>query len=71
MAWNADPSPGCHITKQFMEQIFNFEEQARYAIWGSRQRMKRLDGFKEPFAGFFEGRDICPGGVSKKYFGSP
>ena len=70
MAWKADPSPGCPLTKQVMEQIFNFEEQARYATWESRQRMKRLDGFKEPFTGFFEGQDIWPGGASEAYYQS-
>jgi len=67
MAWKADPSPGCPLTKQVMEQIFNFEEQAKYAAWESRQRMKRLDGFKEPFTGFFEGRDLWPEGVPEAY----
>ena len=51
-----------------MEQIFNFQEQTKYVAWESRQRMKRLEGLKEPFVGFFEGRDLWPDGVPKKYF---
>ena len=51
-----------------MEHIFNFQEQTKYVAWESRKRMKQLDGFKEPFKGFFEGRDLWPGGVPQKYF---
>jgi len=51
-----------------VEQIFNFEEQTKYTSWRSRQSLKALNGFKEPFSGFFEGRDLWPESVPKKYF---
>ena len=51
-----------------MEQIFNFEEQAKYAVWELLQRMKRLDGFREPFPGFFEGRDLWADGAPQEYY---
>jgi len=47
--------------------MFNFQEQTKYTSWKSRQGLKNLDVFKEPFTGFFEGRDLWPGGVPKKY----
>jgi hypothetical protein len=58
------------FAKQDMEQIFNFEEQVKFVAWESRQRMKNLQGFKEPFNGFYEGLDLWPDGAPEEYYKS-
>ena len=53
-----------------MEQIFNFVEQSKYVSWKTRQGLKNLSGFQEPFSGFFEGKDLWPEGAPEEYYQS-
>ena len=70
MAWKAAPLSWLPLDQADVEQIFNFEEQTKYTSWRSRQSLKNLNGFKEPFIGFFEGRDLWPDGAPEEYYQS-
>ena len=62
-------SPGLEVSL-VVEQIFNFVEQSKYVSWKTRQGLKNLSGFQEPFSGFFEGKDLWPEGAPEEYYQS-
>ena len=68
--WMLENIPVYKPSEKDLIEINQFKELQKVASWKSRQELKDLDGFNEPFPGYFAGIDLWPEGAPAKYYKS-